>query len=84
MLPTIHVDDAKCPDPLSCRKCLLACPTRVLGLGTDVAPEKYRETDAEHFIVRGVHYQACSACMICAEVCPNGAIQVIVDGGVPA
>ncbi len=84
MLPTINVDDAKCPDPLACRKCLLTCPSRVLGLGTNVAPQKYRETDSEHFIVRGVRFQVCSACMKCVEVCPNGAIQVTVDGGVAA
>ncbi len=82
MLPTILVDDDKCPDPLCCRKCLLACPTRVLGLGTNVAPKKYRETEPSHFIVRGVRFQVCSACMKCVEICPNGAIQVAL--GVPA
>jgi NADH-quinone oxidoreductase subunit I len=82
MLPTILVDDDKCPDPLACRKCLLACPTRVLGLGTNVAPKKYRETEPSHFIVRGVRFQVCTACMKCVEICPNGAIQVAL--GVPA
>ena len=82
MLPTIVVDDAKCPDALACRKCLLVCPTRVLGLGTSVGPQKYRETDSQHFIVRGVREQFCTACMKCADVCPNGAIQVAVDRGV--
>ena len=76
MLPTILVDDDKCPDPLGCRKCLLACPTRVLGLGTNVAPKKYRETEPGNFIVRGVRFQVCTACLKCVEICPNGAIQV--------
>jgi NADH-quinone oxidoreductase subunit I len=84
MLPVIQVDDAKCPDPLACRKCLLACPTRVLGLGTNVAPKKYQETDPSHFIVRGVRLQACTVCMKCVEICPNGAIQVTLDRGVAA
>ena len=84
MLPTILVDDDKCPDPLACRKCLLTCPTRVLGLGTNVAPKKYRETPPGNFIVRGVRFQACTACMKCAEICPNGAIQVTLDRGVAA
>ena len=84
MLPTIHVDDDKCPDPLACRKCLLACPTRVLGLGTNVAPKKYRETEPGNFIVRGVRFQACTACMKCVEICPNGAIQVTLERGVAA
>ena len=82
MLPTILVDDNKCPDPLGCRKCLLACPTRVLGLGTNVAPRKYRETEPGNFIVRGVRLQVCTACMKGVEICPNGAIQVAL--GVPA
>ena len=84
MLPMIHVDDAKCPDPLACRKCLLACPTRVLGLGTNVAPKRCQETEPSHYIVRGVRFQVCTACMKCVEVCPNGAIQVTVDRGVSA
>jgi NADH-quinone oxidoreductase subunit I len=84
MLPTILVDDDKCPDPLACRKCLLACPTRVLGLGTNVAPKKYRETPPGNFIVRGVRFQVCTACMKCVEICPNGAIQVTLDRGVAA
>ncbi|MGQ9572150.1 MAG: 4Fe-4S binding protein [Dehalococcoidia bacterium] len=84
MLPRIVVDDAKCPDALACRKCLLICPTRVLGLGTDVGPQKYQELEPEHFIVRGVREQFCTACMKCAEVCPYGAIQVVVDRGVTA
>ena len=84
MLPTIVVDDAKCPDPLACRKCLLVCPTRMLGLGTAVGPQKYREIDSQHFIVRGVREQFCTACMKCAEICPHGAIQVTVERGVAA
>ncbi len=58
--------------------------TRVLGLGTNVSPKKYQETEPSHFIVRGVRFQACSACMKCVEVCPNGAIQVTLDRGVAA
>lgn len=84
MLPTINVDDDKCPDPLACRKCLLACPTRVLGLGTNVAPKKYRVTEPGNFIVRGVRFQVCTACMKCVQICPNGAIQVTLDRGVAA
>ena len=84
MLPTIQVNDDKCPDPLACRKCLLTCPTRVLGLGTNIAPKKYRETPPGNFIVRGVRFQACTVCMKCVEICPNGAIQVTLDRGVAA
>jgi len=81
MLPTITVDYNKCKDPLSCRKCLLICPTHVLGLGTDVPVVKYRETDTEHFIVAGVRFDKCTGCMDCIKVCPQGAIQVSFSGG---
>jgi NADH-quinone oxidoreductase subunit I len=81
MLPEILVDDAKCPNPLACRKCLLICPTRVLGLGTKVGPQKYREIDPSHFVVRGVRYQHCTICMKCVEVCPEGAIQIAYPAG---
>jgi ferredoxin len=84
MLPTISIDDNKCQDPLSCRKCLLVCPTRILGLGTSVGPQKYRETDPSRFIVRGVRYQFCTMCMKCVDICPHDAIRVSLDQGVMA
>lgn len=84
MLPTISIDDSKCEDPLNCRMCLLACPTRVLGLGTNVGPQKYRETDPSHFVVRGVRHQFCTMCMKCVDVCPQDAIRVSLDQGVVA
>jgi ferredoxin len=79
-LPQILVDDEKCGDPLSCRRCLLVCPSRVLGLGTSVGPEKYREIDPHHFVVRGVRFQFCTGCLKCVEVCPTDAIQISFDG----
>jgi NADH-quinone oxidoreductase subunit I len=79
-LPRILVDDEKCHDPLSCRRCLLVCPTRVLGLGTSVGPEKFKQIDPGHFIVRGVRYQFCTGCLKCVEVCPTDAIQISFDG----
>ncbi len=76
MLATINVTDEKCDNPLECRKCLLACPTRVLGLGTNVGPRKYRETPEQNFIVRGVRLQFCTGCGKCVEICPTGAIAI--------
>jgi len=84
MLPTITVDDEKCGNPLQCRLCLLACPTRVLGLGASAAPRKYQETDPARFIVRGVRYPFCTACRKCVDVCPHGAIEVSFDQVVTA
>ncbi|MBE9501902.1 MAG: 4Fe-4S binding protein [Dehalococcoidia bacterium] len=76
MLATITVNDEKCNDPLSCRKCLLVCPTYVLGLGTSAGAHKFKEIEPEHFIVRGVRFDKCTGCMKCAEVCPKNAVQV--------
>jgi NAD-dependent dihydropyrimidine dehydrogenase PreA subunit len=81
MLATITVDDKKCNDPLSCCKCLLVCPSHVLGLGTSVGPQKFQEIDTSHFILRGVRFDKCTGCMECVEVCPKNAIQVSFDGG---
>ena len=76
MLPTITVDDKKCQDPLVCRKCLLICPTHVLGVGTKVGPRKFQEIDCNQFIVAGVRFEKCTACMDCVNACPKSAIQV--------
>ncbi|MBA7604547.1 hypothetical protein ES703_11672 [subsurface metagenome] len=76
MLATITVKDEKCNNPLSCRKCLLVCPMGVLGLGTNVGTRKFKETEPEHFIVRGVRIDKCTGCMECVEICPGNAIQV--------
>ena len=76
MLPTITVDNKKCLDPLDCRKCLVKCPTHVLGLGTKVGPRKFKEIDASQFIVAGVRFEKCTGCMDCVKICPQNAIQV--------
>ena len=76
MLPTISVDDAKCGGAYLCRRCVLACPMHVLGLGTSVGVKKYREVDPQRFVVRGVWVDKCTVCRDCVEVCPNDAIQV--------
>jgi len=76
MLPTIAVDDKKCHDPLSCRKCLLICPAHVLGIGTTVGPRKFQEIDPSQFVVSGVRFDKCTGCLECVNICPEGAIHV--------
>jgi NAD-dependent dihydropyrimidine dehydrogenase PreA subunit len=80
MLPTITVDNNKCNDPLTCRKCLSICPTHVLGLGTKTGPRKFQEMDRSQFTVAGVRFEKCTGCMDCVSSCPNGAIQVSFGG----
>ncbi len=81
MLPTITVDDEKCGGAYFCRKCVVVCPTHVLGLGTRVGVKKYIETDPQYFVVRAVYLNKCSGCMDCVKVCPNDAIQVSFNEG---
>jgi NAD-dependent dihydropyrimidine dehydrogenase PreA subunit len=76
MLATITIDDEKCNDPLSCRKCLLVCPMYVFGFGTTVGQRKFEEIDPRDFFLRGVRFEKCTGCMECVEVCPKNAIQV--------
>ena len=76
MLATITVDDEKCNDSISCRQCLLICPSHALGLGTSVGPGKFKEIEPKYFILRGVRFDKCTGCMECVEVCPKNAIQV--------
>jgi ferredoxin len=51
-----------------------------MGLGTSVGPEKYKEIDPHHFVVRGVRFQFCTGCLKCVEVCPTDAIAISFDG----
>jgi len=50
-------------------------------LGTSVGVQKYRETNPQYFVVRGVRFDKCTGCMDCVEVCPNNAIQVSFNEG---
>lgn len=81
MLPVITVDEAKCTDPLNCRKCLLACPTRVLEVVPKVHPKKYQEIDPKNFHIKAVHLLSCSICLDCANVCPQQAINIKANRG---
>lgn len=81
MLPRISVDEAKCTNPLGCRKCLLICPTQVLNARPKSPPQKYREIDSGDFRIMPVHLLNCSVCMDCVNICPEKAIQVHAGRG---
>jgi len=83
VLPEVIVDHAKCPNPLSCRACLLACPNRALGLGTRVPPRKFAETAPENFEVQMVRYLYCTRCRLCEAACPNAALSIVDEQVTP-
>jgi ferredoxin len=63
-----------CADARACRKCLEACPTRVLG----TAPRRARTAGvaAADWQVRVLTPSRCTGCGACATACPEGAIAV--------
>ena len=65
----------QCADPLTCRKCLVICPTTVFIVGNTMV-YKFRETPKKEFKVYGRYYDRCTGCMECVKVCPEKAIQI--------
>ncbi len=75
MLPSITIEKTKCPLPVECRKCLSLCPTAVFSLKVDKV-EKFKETDASGYSLYAKYRAACTGCMDCVKVCPQGAITI--------
>jgi formate hydrogenlyase subunit 6/NADH:ubiquinone oxidoreductase subunit I len=76
--PQVKIDRAKCTVPYLCKKCLQICPMLVFDV--DRAPERERrleEMDPRvdgNFILWATRYDKCTACNLCIEACPVGAL----------
>lgn len=67
----------KCPSPLECGLCLRACPTMVFN-ALPAKMEKFKETGPQDYIIEATYHPSCTGCMLCVEVCPQGALAVYV------
>ena len=76
MIAEIIIDESKCTDPLSCRKCLEICPGSVFTVSQRKV-EKFKETDPKDFQLMGRFFDCCTGCMDCVNQCPKGALQVV-------
>ncbi len=80
--PKITIDRTKCTVPFLCKKCLLICPMMVFDVDRVLEKEKrLEEVDPRidgNYVLCAARYDKCSACNLCIEVCPVGALQVDV------
>lgn len=53
----------------SCGYCVKFCPRKVLTIGTNVNSKGYEAAEPSE-------PAACIGCCICAQICPDGAIEV--------
>ncbi|MBI4596059.1 MAG: 4Fe-4S dicluster domain-containing protein [Candidatus Tectomicrobia bacterium] len=77
-LPTINIDNDKCPSPMVCGKCLNVCPAVVMGAVPRYV-EKFRETPSKDYMLVVMSRPSCSTCMRCVEVCPEKCITITMD-----
>jgi 2-oxoglutarate ferredoxin oxidoreductase subunit delta len=77
---TIEVDEALCK---GCGLCIKACPQKVLGLSNG-------RTNSKGYSPAEIIAEGCTACTVCAVVCPDTAIIVyrfkvdaVLAGGAP-
>ena len=62
----IVVDKERCK---GCELCIETCPTKVIGMSTDVNRKGY-------FYAYMVNPDECTGCVNCAIICPDGVISV--------
>ena len=80
--PKITIDRTKCTIPFMCKKCLQICPMLVFDVRRAMEREKrLEEMDPRidgNYVLRATRYDKCSACNLCVDVCPIGAIKIEV------
>lgn len=69
------MDGEKCLLPRECRRCLELCPEFVFMTYPLKRRMPFRK--AGDWIIVPVHQTLCTACMICVNSCPEGAITVV-------
>lgn len=53
----------------SCSYCVISCPKKTLEIGKDVNSKGY-------LYAQQVRPEDCIGCMMCAQICPDAAIEV--------
>lgn len=80
--PKITIDQTKCTVPFLCKKCLQICPMLVFDVDRVLEKEKrLEEVDPRidgNYVLGAARYDKCTACNLCIEVCPVGAIKIEV------
>ena len=65
MFIRLEVDASKCADPEQCARCAAVCPVDVFRL-----EDGQIVTDSEN-------EDECTLCLLCLEICPEGAIRLV-------
>jgi len=76
--PDVVFNLDKCGNPLTCLKCMLACPYRLIGLIQTEHPPPGSSEGPKNFELISAFRILCTACRFCEEVCPKGAVKVVL------
>ncbi len=70
----VEWDQANCPHPHECGKCLQVCPEAVFAL---YAPNREEGIAPDEYIISPAMQYFCSGCGDCLNACPNSALKII-------
>lgn len=79
----IEIDASKCTTPFACKKCLQVCPQAVFMVAA-AKVEKFKETDPKvpgNYFLWAHYIDKCTGCGDCVNVCPEGAIKLVLEEG---